>query len=310
MICAAFQSTYILDDSVRNAYFSYAWYLGDERAPKPEADPVLPLDSLGDMIASTDQNAGIDYFAYTADYKVLPRIPKRSKYGIVKQTPLIPNLVKNIQLRTSPKENVYTPPTVTKEEEILPNPLLADSSALAPLDSTAIVASVDALNADQPVDSLAVAAVPTEDKRKDWEQFRYGFNPLDQMQPDQEYYFRRYGWLLQNAAPKEESAQDPVVNNSDPLDSVSSDTTTAQKGPKGLFKKNPKREKKKKDEPLNETPVPDEGTKPDEGENDSSNNGNNQNCGRFVVSCVANWGMGKTSRIFLETGGRRKGSIL
>ena len=277
VICAAFQSTYILDDSVRNAYFSYAWYLGDERNTAPTAAPeILPLDSLGDMVASTDQSAGIDYFAYTADYKVPPRMPKRTKYGIVKQTPVIPNLVKNIQLRSSPKENVYSPPTVAKEE-IVPDPILTDSSALAPLDSTAFIASEDSLNVDQPSDSLAVASTPTdEEKRKDWVQFRYGFNPIDGMQPDQEYYFRRYGWLLQNAAPKEEPIDTTPIIPTNKVDSLSSDSTSNQKGLKGLFKKKSKKEKKKKDElPVNETPIPDEGTKPDDGESDNSNQSNN-----------------------------------
>ena len=286
VICPAFQSTYILDDSVRNAYFSYAWYLNEDertamKTPQPE---ILPLDSLGEMVASTDQNAGIDYFAYTADYKVLPRVPKRTKYGIVKETPLIPNLVRNIRLKTSPMVNVLTPPEVTKVEETTPEPIPLDSSALAPLDSTATIAAQDSLNVSQPADSLAIAKIPTdEDKKKAWIQFKYGFDPADGMQPDQEYYFRRYGWLLQNAAPKDEP-----VDNSPPqtnaLDSLSSDSTTQTKGLKGLFKKKDKTKKsKKKDRDSTESEAPsddpfgdnEEATKPEEGGEEGENEGEN-----------------------------------
>ncbi|MCP4457245.1 MAG: hypothetical protein GY816_04345 [Cytophagales bacterium] len=280
VICPAFQSTYILDDSVRSTYFSYVWYLNeDERksggVPEPQ---ILPPDSLGAMVASSDVGSGVDYFAYAADYKVTPKVPKRTKYGIVKRTPIIPNLVRNIQLKTSPMENVLTPPEVRLDEEVTPDPIPVDSSALVPLDSTASIAGVDSLNVDQPADSLAVAETQTaEDKKKAWVQFKYGFNPLDSMQPDQEYYFKRYGWLLQNAAPKDEPVNEEAQTNA--LDSVSSDSTS-QKGLKGLFKKKdkPKKEKKKKDEeePVSETPTEnDEATKPEEVEedDDSSDDG-------------------------------------
>ena len=266
VICAAFQSTYILDDSTRNAYFSYAWYLGDERnTAQATAPKILPLDSLGDTVASSDQSAGIDYFAYVADYKVLPRIPKKTKYGIVKQPPVIPNLVKKIQLRTSPKQNVLTPPDAI-HEELESNSILEDSSALAPLDSTAFVASVD---------SLTVASSQEDDKKKAWVQFRYGFDPIDGMQPDQEYYFRRYGWLLQNAAPKEELADTTSIIQPNEIDSLGSDGTTIQKGLKGLFKKKSKKENKNNDKrPVNETLVPDDGTKSDDQKSDVSNQTN------------------------------------
>ena len=281
VICPAFQSTYILDDSVRNTYFSYAWYLNeDERKLKVTVRPkVLPPDSLGLMMASADESTGVDYFAYTQKYKVLPRVPSRTKYGIVKRTPVIPNLVRNLQLKTSPMENVLTPPEVTKEKETTLDPIPSDSSMLAPLDSTAIVATQDSLSTRQPVDSLAVIELSVEEiKKKAWEQFKYGFNLLDIMQPDQAYYFRRYGWLLQNAAPPKEEPVDSNQFQTITLDSLNSDSTFQNKGFKGLFKKKdkPKKEKRKKrvdDESTSETPGENtDAIKPEEGEGDTNTN--------------------------------------
>ncbi len=284
VICAAFQSTYILDDSVRNTYFSYAWYLNEnERNATPIEEPeLLPPDSLGVMVASSGQDTGVDYFAYTEEYKVMPRTPKRTKYGIVKRAPVIPNLVKNFQLKTSPMENVFSPPTVKIEEET-DESIPLDSSALAPLDSTAIVVVEDSLNVSQPIDSLVVGKMETaEVKTKPWEQFKYGFNPHDSMQPDQEYYFRKYGWLLQNSPPREEPIDSTQVQQNG-LDSLSSDSTAQRKGIKGLFKKNRDRTKKvkrkKEDEVENESPIENfsdenqEGTKPEEDEGDGINEG-------------------------------------
>lgn len=276
VICPAFQSTYILDDSVRNTYFLYAWYLSeDERAKLKSPQPkISPLDSLGEMVASTDQSTGIDYFAYTADYKVLPNVPKQTKYGIVKQASLIPNFLKNLQLKTSPKVNVLTPPEVTKGKKNVPISL--DSSALAPLDSTAAIAAQDSLNVGHS-DPLAITkAQSDEEKKKAWVQFKYGFDPAERMQPDQEYYFRRYGWLLQNAAPKKESADDSRSQSHE----LSSDSTPQKRGLKWLFRKKDKTKKNKKEQQKtteNETPSDEpfgnnkEAIKPKEGSEEGGN---------------------------------------
>ncbi len=257
VICPTFQSTYILDDSVRSTYFSYLWYLNeDERKAHLSANAKIPPpDSLGVTVASAEEGAGVDYFAYTAQYKVPPREVKRTKYGIAKRTPVIPNLVRNLQLKTSPMENVLTPPEVTKEGT--PAEMPVDSSAFAALDSTSAVAEVDSLNVSQPADSLAVAESKEEKAKKEWERFKYGFNPLDSMQPDQEYYFRKYGWLLQNAAPKDDPA---------PAEQPSDSTQTERKGLKGLFKKKDKseKEKKSKEEEYPDEGANEEGTHPEE----------------------------------------------
>jgi hypothetical protein len=273
VICPTFQSTYILDDSVRTTYFSYLWYLNEDERKNYLASNAKtpPPDSLGVMVASAEEGA-VDYFAYTADYKVPPRETKRTKYGIAKRTPVIPNLVRNLQLKTAPMENVLTPPEIEKSDE--PEAIPQDSSSLAPLDSTAAIAQVDSLNVNQPADSSAVAK-QVEEKKAPWVPFRYAFMPSENMQPDQENYFNKYGWLLQTAPPKEESAADSTTTKKkkgffknlfkkkerDPND------TTASKGkePKAPKEKKPREKKSKKEKGTEENT---EGTKPEEDANE------------------------------------------
>ena len=281
VICPTFQSTYILDDSVRATYFSYLWYLDEDerKSHLSSTAKIPPPDSLGITVASTEGSGGVDYWDYTAQYKVLPRESKRTKYGIVKRTPVIPNLVRNLQLKTSPMENVLTPPDVKKEEENLES---ADDSTLAPLDSTTITVSnsamtpLDSTSAINEPDSLSASTPVAEEEtkeekaKKNWVQFKYGFNPLDSMQPDQEFYFKKYGWLLQNAPPLEEPVDSTALLNAALPDSLQSDNTSGKKGLKGLFKRNknkPKKEKKEKPkEPKNnDAGIPsDEATTPQE----------------------------------------------
>lgn len=260
VICPTFQSTYILDDSVRNTYFSYLWYLNEQERKDYLASKtnISPPDSLGEMVASAKE--GVDYWDYTAEYKVPPRETKQTKYGLAKRAPLVPNLVRNLQMKTSPMENVLTPAPPEETEEETPPTSAPDSTAYAPLDSTAAVAQVDSLNA-QALDSTAVAQPAAKEKKAPWEPFRYGFDPMQPMHPDQEYYFRKYGWLLQNKPPKKE-ASDSTATTSD-------STATEKKGLKGLFKKKDKGEKppkekkpkKQKEEPegqVNEEALPEE----------------------------------------------------
>lgn len=241
VICSAFQSTYILDDSVRSTYHSYLWYLDEEERKAHLASNAKippPNDSLGLTVASADAGGGVDYWEYTSQYKVLPRETRKTKYGIAKQWPLIPNFVRNQRLKTSPWENVLTPPGVGEDKPEEEN-VLSDN-ALDPLDSTARVSVADSLSVPEPADSATLAQ---EDKQKEWERFKYGFDPMQPMQPDQEYYFRKYGWLLQNAPPP--PVDSTALDTSLP-DSLQSDTT-ARKGLRGLFGKNKsKKEKKKK----------------------------------------------------------------
>ena len=268
VICPTFQSTYILDDSVRNTYFSYLWYLNDDDrnnylASKSEK---LPPDSLGVMVASADEGA-VEYFAYTADYKVLPRQPKRTKYGIAKKNPVIPTLVKNQQLKTSPRENVLTPPVIEKEEK--PESIPTDSSAYAPLDSTAYVAQTDSLSTSQPIDSTAVAKTVEKKKKAPWEPFRYGFIPTENMQPDQEYYFRKYGWLLQNA-PQKQDADGEAADSTGTVQKKGFFKNLFQKKDKGEREPKEKKVKEKKVKEPKEGPTEEnsEGTIPEEDDTD------------------------------------------
>jgi hypothetical protein len=169
-------------------------------------------------------------------------------------------------------ENVLTPPAIEKTDQPAGQP--ADSSAYAPLDSTAAVAQVDSLNVNQPVDSTAVAKKVEDKKKAPWEPFRYAFIPSENMQPDQEYYFNKYGWLLQNAPPKKEGEGSPADSTSAKQKkgffknlfgkkdkSLADSTKSKNKEPKTPKEKKPKQKKPKKGDATNENP---EGALPEE----------------------------------------------
>jgi hypothetical protein len=188
VICPTFQSTYILDDSVRNVYFSYLWYLSEEERKAYASRPKVPPPDTTGVVASAKPEAQVDYFDYTAEYKVPVRGTKKNKYGIVQRPMVMSYTVQNLRMKSSPMRDVKTPPKPAvddKEDSGMP----MDSTALASLDSTAVK-----------TDSLA--AKPLAKKKPDWKPFLYDFNPYDSMQPDQENYFREFGWLLQNRAPR------------------------------------------------------------------------------------------------------------
>ena len=251
VICSAFQSTYILDDSVRATYFSYMWYLDeDERTNTAVTADVAQnsTDSLGVTVASAESGGGVDYIAYTAQYRVPPQQTYKNKNGIVRKNPIIPNIIRNLQLRTTPKENILTPPDAWKPEDEIQQesttPL--DTTYYASVDSTASVSALDSLNTTEPIDSLDAGLSDEQLARQEWEQFKYGFNPLDSMQPDQEYYFKKYGYLLLNKPPEEQSPEsNEVTQESD---------STGGKGLKGFFSrfKRNRNEESEEEEPMSE----------------------------------------------------------
>ena len=93
------------------------------------------------------------------------------------------------------------------------------------------------------------------------------------MHPDQDYYFQRYGWLLQLAPP----AQDTTSTETPILDSLSTDSASQRKGLKGLFKKNkdkPKKEKRKRSKDSDESEAPidnNDAANPEEEESEEGN---------------------------------------
>jgi hypothetical protein len=227
VICPTFQSTYILDDSVRTTYFSYLWYLDEEERQQHLAGEAKTApqdtDSLDMLVASADnEQAPVDYFAYTSEYKAPLQRTRKTKYGVIKEPIAFTTLIRNIRMKTGPRQNVLTPPMPSAEEE---------TENLMAMDSTQSdsLSSVGGLAADSlATDSTAVAQTPEEKADEEWERFKYGFVPRPGMHPDQDYYYKKYGWLLQNARPEPDTTQNAA-------DSLMADSTS-QRGFLGIFK--------------------------------------------------------------------------
>lgn len=256
VICPAFQSTYILDDSTRNAYFSYVWqldentrsqFLAQQRGAKPD-------DTLGIGVVEQPKT---DYYAYAGE-KVVPwRIQKKTKYGIIKQSFFEParKPIKNYQMRTAPMENVLAPEPVTNDfvASDFADSLGVDSLSIA-MDSLAL-------------DSTATTAEPVKEETK----YLYGYDPSDNFNVEQEYYNKYYSYKFIDNRPKPEPK--PVVTDS--LGNVVPDSVeTKEPFFKGLFKK---KKKKKDEEPVddeNTTPPVEEGTTEETTEETSEGGGN------------------------------------
>lgn len=193
VICPAFQSTYILDDSVRKAYFSYVWALDEDTRTTYLASlkggGTSTMDSSSStyydstsLVASLDSTNSdtqqpVDYYAYAGE-KVVPwRVPKRTKYGIAKKVPFF---IKNYRMRTAPMENVLAPPKPQEEKELPVDSILiaADSTKAISIDSTSIVKS--------PQDTI---------------RYKYGFNPKDNYNVEQDYYIKYFGQYLIDTSP-------------------------------------------------------------------------------------------------------------
>lgn len=247
IICPAFQSTYILDDSVRSIYYSYLWKLNKEERLKYIAGKRAdPTDTS--LTASLPAPNAVDYYAYVEPYIVQPNEVKKSKYGIVKYEPY---WLKNYQLRTAPMENVLAPKPAA----------MPDTAAI---DIGEFVASDFADTVDVVGDTLSVAAneMDTVDtfeyptlvqapppKPKKETVFLYNYDPKDEMlNVEQQYYNKHFGHLLYRT--REVPVEQPQEVN------ASADSTQARGGLMGLFKR-----KKGNDEPLVEPasePVNDE----------------------------------------------------
>lgn len=232
VICPAFQSTYILDDSVRIAYFSYIWKLDEVDRIKileqrnAEKDSIAGINiGMAALSDTTDvntepQKSGVDYYAYVEDIIVPPREVKKTRYGIIKYEPY---WLKNYHLKTAPMENILTPEP--EEEDIPP---LADEEMLADLnsDSTLTVGLADTTGIAM-VDSTGV---PTSDvlakadtEKEKGPRFLYRYDPNDNFNVEQVYYNKWYGRQLiyQKPPPKPEIAplaSDSVVTDVEPID--------------------------------------------------------------------------------------------
>ena len=68
IICAAFQSTYILDDSTRNAYYSYVWQL-DEATRTQYLAGLQSAPEQDSLAIPTQQPPSTDYYSYAGEKK-------------------------------------------------------------------------------------------------------------------------------------------------------------------------------------------------------------------------------------------------
>ena len=221
VICPAFQSTYILDDSTRNAYFSYVWqldettrsqYLAQQQGPETSNTSI---DSLAPAVTSQPK---ADYYAYAGENNVPWRIPERTKYGIVKPV-FMP--IKKYRMRTAPMENLLGPdpvPSTTNFVAFDTDSLLTDSLGIASLDSVNV----------HPL-------VAKEDTKKET-RFLFGYDPSDNFNVEQEYYNKYFSSKLIDNRP--EPQPQPAI-----LDSASTDSVGAKKPfLKGLFGKKDKKQ--------------------------------------------------------------------
>ena len=251
VICPAFQSTYILDDSTRSAYFSYVWQLDENTRTQflAQQKGQNPEDSLG-VVAQPKT----DYYAYAGE-KVVPwRLQKRTKYGIIKN---VPYPIKKYRLRTAPMENVLAPEPVTNDF------VATDFSDSLSVDSLSV--AVDSLA----IDSLQTEAVAVEQgEEEDEVRFLYGYDPADNFNVEQEYYNKYFAQQLIDNRPKPE----PVPVDSLGAAVVADSIATKEPFFKGLFKK----KKKKEPEEVEEPPAEDESTEesPETTSEEEEGNGN------------------------------------
>jgi len=230
VICPAYQSTFILDDDTRRAYYSYAWqldeetraqYLAQQRTKASDSVTVSP-DSL-----NTVSPPKTDYYAHAGEYMVPWRPTKKSKFGIVKEG-FYP--VKKYRMRTAPMENVLAPkPAASSFDQNVES---------LPVDSLNYVAG-DSLTTD----SLALAQTSpeplnTEEEASEKVRYRYGYDPADRFNVEQLYYNKYFGDLFIDDRPLPE----PQTVASDSLSTSSLDSAAISEKPflKGLFKKKKK----------------------------------------------------------------------
>lgn len=260
VICPAFQSAYILDDSTRTAFYSYAWKLDESTrqqyiASLSSAD-TIQTDSLGRGDAPSKNNWS-EYYAYAGRY-VQPREEvRKTKYGIVKREP---HWLKKYKLRSAPMVNVYGPEREQSgpvdEGEFYASDFNAE-------DSLGIVSS-DSLALDS---TAVVAKVPESVQKKSEQKYRFRYDPKDNFNAEQDYYNKYFGKLLLDNRPDPQPAPvDSLANQTAVPDSLKTDN---KKGLGGLFKK---KKKKRNDDPAAEETPPVEGDPaeetPEEGDPD------------------------------------------
>lgn len=234
VICPAFQSTYILDDSTRNAHFSYVWQLDEETRAQflaKNASQSNPDDTLQVGVVSQPKT---DYYAYAGETAVPWRVPKRTKYGIQKK---VPYPIKNYRLRTAPMKNVLSPEPVTNDF------VASDFTDSLSLDSTTLA-----------LDSLDTKPVVAKRETK----YLYKYDPKDNFNVEQEYYNKYFGDKLVDRRVQKAPVATPQQTLPDSLQ------TKKEPFFKRLFKKKDKPAATEETEPVEEAVQEDSSATPEE----------------------------------------------
>lgn len=218
MICPAYQSMYILDDSTRFAFYSYIWQL-DENTRTQFVTQIDTDDIINDTVnAEVVKQPKTDYYAYASE-KVVPwRVLERTKYGIIKPV-FMP--IKKYRMRTAPMENVLGPKPISNDfvAEEFKDSRAIDSLSLATTDSLAVT---------------PLAQDNLEEKKET--RFLYGYDLSDNFNVEQFYYNKYYADRLIDHRP--EPQPEPAASQD-----LSTDSTQTKKPFfKGLFKKKKKKE--------------------------------------------------------------------
>lgn len=260
IICPAFQSTYILDDSVRMTYYSYLWKIDKEERLKYLAEQRARTN-VGDssMTASLTATNQVDYYAYVEPYVVPEREVNKNKFGIVKYEPY---WMKVYQLRTAPMENVLSPPMPVDTSSVDQGEFVAadfsDDTLSLSIDSTVVALEEDPLDSLDEFELPLLAQAPPP-KPKQEIVYLYGYDPNDKMlNVEQQYYNKHFGHLLY-------VKRDPVPQAAPVLDTPA-DSTSASGGLKGMFGKKRTKPTQEPDPIDEEEPIDEEIEEPGGGE--------------------------------------------
>lgn len=195
VICPAFQSTYILDDSVRSVYYSYLWKLDEETRLKYLADQRAKTTDSTQTATAVLAAGEVDYFGYVEPYVVADREVKKTKYGMMAYQPY---WLKNYRQRTAPMENVLTPQPEKVDTTVNVGEFVASDftdSVSAGADSVEVVASLD--EPEEDIFELPTLARTDPPKPKTEVKFLYRYDPEDKMlNVEQEYYNKHFGQYL------------------------------------------------------------------------------------------------------------------
>jgi len=255
VICPAYQSTYILDDSVRQTYYSYLWKLDEN-----ERQSFLAKEKAKDSIPGTvSYTPSAEYFAYVEPY--IPPVEKvnKNKYGIIKYQPF---WIKNARLRSAPMVDIH-PPVFDEEEFTEEGTFLAGDFAIT-----------DSLTNINDTSKVVIPLSLQQDSLENQgPKFLYNYRVDDNFNMEQVYYNKYFAELFIDKRPPVQP--DSLQNKTAVPDSLQ----TEKKGIKGFFKNLFKKKKKVESDStsvdpslLDDATIPEETTEEEDEEEGGGNN--------------------------------------